>query len=263
MPNTPLLLSLASSLLGLIGGFLLLWKADRVRQWSGWLVSFAAGSILAAAFLDLIPEALEHGEERGLPLSSVLAWVLAGALTFMLVEKLLIWHHHSHTHDLDHDATHPSHLPTGPTVRPLIIVGDALHNFLDGAVIAAAYLVSPPLAIITALAVFAHELPQEIGDFGILVASGMRRKAIMLWNVVGALFSPLGTVVMLTAADPFEAFEPLLLAFAAGNFIYIALADLLPSIQHERRLVKSLTQLGLLLVGVLVIWQIGVRLPHE
>ncbi|MBI3115322.1 MAG: ZIP family metal transporter [Candidatus Kerfeldbacteria bacterium] len=263
MPLTPLLLTLGSSLLGLMGGFLLLWRANAVRRAAAWILAFAAGSILGASLLGLLPEAFEHGAETGLKLTTLLAWALTGVLVFFAVEKLLVWHHHAHVHDVETDPTHPSHLPTSPTVRPLIIIGDALHNFLDGAVIAIAYVVDPPLAIVAALAVLAHELPQEIGDFGILIASGMTRGRVILWNVLGALVSPLGAVVGLLAADRFEAIEPPLLAFAAGNFIYIALADLFPSIQHERRLGRSVGQLLLLIVGILVIWQVGVLLPHE
>lgn len=263
MSLTPLLLTLGSSLLGLVGGFVLLWRADAIRRAAAWILAFAAGSILGASFLGLLPEAFEHGIEVGLEPRLLLAWVLIGVLVFFAVEKLLVWHHHAHVHDVDADATHPSHLPTSPTVRPLIIIGDALHNFLDGAVIAVAYVIDPALAVVTALAILAHELPQEIGDFGILIASGMARRRIILWNVLGALVSPLGAIVGLLAADRFGAIEPPLLAFAAGNFIYIALADLFPSIQHERRLGRSAGQLALLILGLLVIWQVGVLLPHE
>lgn len=263
MPLTPLLLTLGSSLLGLVGGFILLWRSDAVRRASAWILAFAAGSILGASFLGLLPEAFEHGVEAGVQPQALLVWVLVGVLVFLAVEKLLIWHHHAHVHDVEADATHPSHLPTAPTVRPLIIIGDALHNFLDGAVIAIAYVIDPALAMMAALAILAHELPQEIGDFGILIASGMARRRVILWNVLGALVSPLGAVVGLLAADRFGAIEAPLLAFAAGNFMYIALADLFPSIQHERRPGRSLGQLAVLVLGILVIWQVGALLPHR
>jgi zinc and cadmium transporter len=263
MPIQPLLLSLASSLLGLAGGFLLLWKAQAVHRWAQWLVAFAAGTILAASFLNLLPEAIEHGLEQNMEISTLLTWALVGILAFFLVEKLLIWHHHAHTHDLDTDPSHPSHLPAPRTVRPLIIVGDALHNFLDGAVIAVAYLVEPALGIVAAIAILAHELPQEIGDFSILLASGMKRRSIIVWNFLGALASPLGTVVGLLAAERFEALEPSLLAFATGAFVYIALADLFPTIQHERKFTRSMGQIALLVLGAVIIWQLGILLPHE
>lgn len=256
-PLAPILgLTFGSSLLGLVGGFLLLWRAEPVRRWSSVLIAFAAGGLLAAVFLDLLPEALEHG---GVP-GSVFGAAFAGVLVFFAVEKFLLWHHHSHTHDTEADPTHPSHLPAPASVRPLIIVGDAVHNFLDGAVIAIAYGVEPRLGLVTALAVLAHELPQEIGDFGILVASGMKRGPIILWNVLGALVSPLGAIVGVLAASQLTAIEPVLLGFAAGTFVYIALADLFPSITHVSRLTQSVGQFAALLVGILVIW--GTNLLH-
>lgn len=254
---TPILvLTLATSLFGLVGGFVLLWREATARRWSAFLVSFAAGSLLGASFFNLLPEALATGGT-----TVILGYSLLGILAFFLVEKFLVWHHHSHVHDIQADVSHPSHLPSPTAVRPLIVIGDALHNFLDGAVIAIAFLIEPRLGLITALAVVAHELPQEIGDFGILLHAGMARGRVLFWNLLGALVSPLGALVGFLAAEQFGSVESPLLAFAAGTFVYIALADLFPTIQHESRLSRSAVQLGLILLGLILVWRLGQWLP--
>lgn len=241
------------SLLGLIGGLLLLWKVALTKRWSGGFISFAAGTILAAAFLDLLPEA---AQEIGKP-ERVFSWMLVGILTFFLLEKFLLLHHHSHGHETD---THEERLLK--SARPLILFGDTLHNFLDGAIIAIAFLTYPALGIITAIAVAAHEIPQEIGDFSILLASGMKRGKVLLWNVVVAMSNPLGALAAIALRNEITQLSPTLLAFIAGTFLYLALADLIPTIKHEHRLSRSFAHIVLLLAGVLLIWQIGVLLPE-
>lgn len=250
-------LTVASSILGLGGGFFLLWREAATKRWSHLLVSFGAGGIIGATFLELLPEAIRKGQDT----DRTIQWMLLGIVIFFTVEKFLVWHHHSHTHDTGEDTHHPSHL-VNTAVRPLIIIGDALHNFLDGAVIAVAFLISTRLGIITALAVFVHEIPQEIGDFSILINSGMRKGAVALWNILGALVSPLGAIIAFIASERFKGIEVPLLAFAAGNFIYIALADLLPSMQHQTKFRQSVGQVVLLLTGIFVIWFFGTLLPQ-
>lgn len=250
-------LTFATSVLGLAGGFFVLWREASTKRLVHLLVSFGAGGMIGATFLELLPEAIAKGTAA----DQTLIFMLLGIVVFFLIEKFLVWHHHSHTHDTGEDTHHPSHL-LGRTVRPLIIVGDALHNFLDGAVIAVAFLLSPHLGVITALAVFVHELPQEIGDFSILIHSGMSKRAVAVWNVLGALVSPLGAAVAFLASARFQSVEVPLLAFAAGNFIYIALADLLPAMQHQTRLRQSAGQVFLLLTGIAAIWLFGRLLPE-
>lgn len=250
-------LTVSTSLLGLIGGFVLLWREATAMRWSSFLVSFGAGGILGATFLELLPEAIAESSD----VNKTILFVLLGIIVFFVVEKLLVWHHHAHEHGVGEDDRHLSQFST-TAVRPLIIVGDALHNFLDGAVIAIAFLVNAHLGLITALAVLVHELPQEIGDFGILLHSGMRRGSVALWNVVGALVSPLGATVAFFANEKFTGLQVPLLAFAAGNFVYIALADLLPSIQRQTKLGTSLGQLTFFLLGIWLIWQLGLFLPE-
>ncbi len=252
-----LLISAAVSLIGLIGGVVLIWKESWTRRAGGFLLSFAAGSLLAATFFDLLPEALDRTEEsRHADLGLA---ILIGILLFFLLEKLLVWHHHSHSHIVESAADPAGKLAAA---RPIIILGDALHNLLDGAVIAVAFLTDTRLGIITALAVVAHEIPQEIGDFGILLNSGMKRISVFAWNLIGAVVSVIGVAIIYLAADTFEKIEGLMLGFVAGTFLYIALADLIPTIHHEKYFKRSLIQIGCLLLGIGLLWWIGVALPE-
>lgn len=248
-----LLITIIVSFVGLVGGLLLLWKVSLTKRWSSGFISFAAGTILAAAFLDLLPEALAKAENG----AGLFTWMLVGILLFFLLEKFLILHHHSHGHDVD------SHEERSlKSARPLILFGDTLHNLLDGAVIAIAFMTEPALGIITAIAVAAHEIPQEIGDFSVLLASGMRRGQVLLWNIIIALSNPLGAIIALAIRDQIEDISPALLAFIAGTFLYLALADLIPTIKHEHRVSRSFGHMLFLLLGVLLIWQVGILLPE-
>ena len=246
------------SVLGLFGGILLLWNENLARRGSRYLISFAAGSLLGATFLDLLPEALDLTNQAVF----AVGWgILSGILVFFILEKLLVWHHHAHRHALEHETAEPE-AASLVSARPLIILGDALHNLLDGAVIAIAFLTAPSLGVITALAVVAHELPQEIGDFSILLHSGLARRAVFLWNLVGGLVSLLGVGLVFIADRQFHSFQGPLLGFIIGNFIYIALADLVPTVHRERDLKRSLAQIALLVVGILLIWGVGTLLPE-
>ncbi|MBP9719520.1 MAG: ZIP family metal transporter, partial [Candidatus Levybacteria bacterium] len=160
----------------LIGGLLLLSHQKFAMKISHFLAAFAAGTLLGAAFFDLLPEASEHVEEAGSSVD-IFLWTLIGIIFFFFIERFLHWfHHHEDFHSDEHTKT---------TV-PLIIVGDTIHNFLDGIVIALTFLVSIPLGIVTTLAVAAHEIPQEIGDFGLLLHKGLSRKKVILVNILSA-----------------------------------------------------------------------------
>ncbi|MFA6511634.1 MAG: ZIP family metal transporter [Patescibacteria group bacterium] len=254
-----LLITTGVGLIGLVGGVLLFWRQHLVKRWSYYFMSFAAGGLLGAAFLDLLPEALEGGET-----SHILSYTLLGVLVFFVIEKLLVWHHHSHPHDDEEaeDPQHASHLPHNKSLRPLIIFGDGLHNFLDGVIIAVAFLIDAHLGWVTALAVLAHEIPQEVGDFSILLSSGMARARVLFWNMVGALMATAGAIVGFYAHDSFSEIELPLLGFAAGNFIYIALADLFPTIQHERKFLGSMLHIALILFGLGLLYWVGGLFPH-
>ncbi|MEK7637435.1 MAG: ZIP family metal transporter [Patescibacteria group bacterium] len=245
-----ILASVLSSILGLAGGFFLLWKDRATRKFSGLFVSFAAGALLGAAFFDLLTEAVHDAPEK---ITSTFAWVVGGFLFFFLIEKLLLWHHHSHAEE--HHAEHQS------VLAPLILIGDGIHNFIDGTIIAATYLVSPALGTTTALAVFFHELPQEIGDFSIMLHAGWSRKNVALWNFLGALVSPFGAGVTILVSQHIQGLILPLIGIAAGNFIYISAADLIPEIHREKRVGRMALQFSLLVLGILTIVGFGKLFP--
>lgn len=247
-----LLASALTSFLGLIGGLLLLWKYNAVKKFSHIFVSFAAGALLGAVFFDILTEGVHEFPEQ---VTTLFAWVTGGFLLFFLIEKILIWHHHEHEEDR-HDADRP-------VIAPLIIFGDAVHNFIDGTIIAATFLVDPSLGIATAVAVFFHELPQEIGDFSIMIHSGMAKKKVIMWNLLGALVSPIATVLTIVLAGKIDGIELPLLGISAGSFIYIAAADLVPEIHRHKGLRSTVTQTALLILGMLAIAGVGVLFPHQ
>jgi zinc and cadmium transporter len=233
------LIALGLSLLGGLGGLLvasgiLLIDDARRAQLVPWLVSYAVGALLGVSMLAILPEALEH-----LPASQVLATLLGGILIFFVLEKLVLWRH-CHTHDCEvHDGS----------VFP-VVVGDAFHNFIDGAVIAAAVMTSVPLGISTALAVAAHEIPQEVGDFAILLHAGYSRQRALLLNVTSGLASAVGALVALAAFQVVPIILPYCLALAAASFLYVAMADLIPGLHRGRTDANSMRQIVLIAVGV-------------
>ena len=210
-------------------------------------VSFALGALLSVAFLDLLPDALTTaGIEH---IDSLLATVLVGILGFFLLEKLLIWRHchadHCETHSGDH-----FHQPAGT----LIVVGDAIHNFVDGILIAAAFLTDINLGIITSLAVAAHEIPQEVGDFAILLQSGYGRSKALAYNMLSSLATMVGGILAYFSLEHIHAWLPYILALAASSFIYIAVADLIPSLHQKTTARAAVQQIALIVAGVLMIY---------
>jgi zinc and cadmium transporter len=232
-------LSVAGSLVGLLVASTLLFFKQNVRtRLVPWLVSYAVGTLLGAALLNLVPEALEV-----LDPSTALATLLAGIITFFVLEKAVLWRH---CHEEEDCHVHRSTVP-------LVIVGDAVHTFVDGVVIAAATLTSVPLGITTAIAVVAHEVPQEAGDFAILLAAGQSRRRAVLLNVTSAIGGVVGAALMLTFGAQAPALVPYVLAFAAGNFLYVAMADLIPSLHRGRLDDNALRQVILITAGILTI----------
>jgi zinc and cadmium transporter len=210
-------------------------------------VSFALGALLSVAFLDLLPEAL-HAVD-GQHIESLLATVLAGILGFFLLEKLLLWRH-CHAGDC---ATHTEahfHQPAGT----LIVVGDAIHNFVDGVLIAAAFLSSVELGVVTSLAVAAHEIPQEVGDFAILLQSGYSRTKALLYNLLSSLSTLVGGVLAYFGLEHFHTILPYFLAAAASSFVYIAVADLIPSLHQRTTARAALQQISLISAGIFIIY---------
>ena len=237
-----LLFTFIGSIGALAGGLILLSQKKLVLKISHLLASFAAGVLLGTAFFDLLPEALHEGEEKG---TNVLLWALIGIVVFFLFERFIHWfHHHEEYHEEKEQGS----------ILPLIIAGDTMHNFLDGIVIAATFMASAPLGIITAIAVFAHEVPQEIGDFGLMLHKGLPRKKIILVNVASAAVSFAGAIITYLLGSVVEAYIPILLALTAGFFIYIAASDLIPEIHHETRHGFAFYESTLLIAGVVVIY---------
>ena len=216
-----------AALLGFASSRTLEWLIPR-------LVSFAIGSLLGAAFVGLIPQALE-----GMPIDRGLSVVLLGILLFFLMEKMIIWRHCHKQTCVVHDVT-----------PGLLLIGDAVHNFLDGFALSAAFITSVPLGITTAFGVFAHELPQEIGDYAILLNGGLsKRRALFLNALSGATAIP-GVVIGFYFASCLTGTAPYIMALAAASFIYIAIADLIPGLQKRLGLRESVTQLVLMLAGL-------------
>lgn len=244
-----LFFTLVGSVFSLIGGVFLLIKEKKVLKYSHFLAAFAAGTLLGTVFFDLLPEAIEEAErvvKIGLSREvNIFFWTLIGILGFFLIERFVHWFHH-HQHDFGEE-------PVKPTV-PLIILGDSVHNFIDGVAIGATFLVSIPLGIITALAVATHEIPQEIGDFGILLHKGLERKKVLLVNFFSALTAVVGALISFWLGERIEALLPMLLAITAGFFIYIAASDLIPEIHHENRKGFALIETSLMFSGVATIW---------
>ncbi len=205
------------------------------------LVGLSAGTLLGGAFLDLLPESLEL-----IPANMVLFAPLVGILVFFALEKIIVWHHHHHAHAKAREK------PAGY----LNLVGDALHNFFDGIAIASAFLASPAVGIATSLAVALHEIPQEIGDYSLLVYSGFTKRKALLFNLGSAVFAVIGALFFYFAAPIVQGLQAYGLAFTAGMFIYIAAADIVPELQREKTPTKSLLQFGFVLLGIALIWAV-------
>lgn len=239
------------------GAFLLAPGDWRVRVLPH-LLSFAVGSMLGAAFLALLPHALSDPHVKDA--HEVGYAVLAGLLAFFVLEKLILWRHH-HAFDFDGKHGHGDHHAHGPAPDSgvpsqagiLILLGDGLHNFIDGIIIAAAFLTDTTLGVVTALAVAVHEIPQEVGDFAILLASGYTRARALLFNGLASLATVVGGVLAYFILADLLALVPYVLAVAAASFIYIAVADLIPGLHRQARPIEALQQLLLIVAGVLVI----------
>ena len=232
------------SVLGSVGGlatasiFLLLGDSLRVRL-IPWLISYAVGTLLGVALLALLPEAL-----GSLAPGPALAMLLAGVLSFFLLEKLVLWRHCHTAHDCE---VHTS------SAASLVIIGDAFHTFVDGALIAAAVLTSIPLGATTAIAVAAHEIPQEVGDFAILLRAGYSRGRAFTLNILSAAGGVLGALAMLLASQSIPQVIPYVLSYAAGSFLYVAMADLIPDLHRGGIEGGPLKQLLLIGAGILTI----------
>lgn len=237
--------SLIGGLFSLAGGVLLLSRKTSAQALARYATPFAAGALLAAAFFDLLPEALHQ-----LDAESAARWVLGGIIIFFLLEHFLHWFHHHHEHVED------------STAAPLVVIGDTIHNLLDGIAIGAAFLIDVPTGVVAAVAVAAHEIPQEIGDFGLLLKFGYERKKVLIINVLSALMSTVGAVLTFWIGSRTDLPVGVLLAITAGMFVYIATSDIIPMIHEESRRKLGHTAALLLLVGVLVVG-VTTRAAHQ
>jgi zinc and cadmium transporter len=237
--SVTLLFAVAGSVGGLLvaAAFLMAGRSLHTRL-VPWLVSYAVGTLLGAALLVLVPESLD-----ALRPPVALGTLLAGILTFFVLEKLVLWRH---SHGDDDPHVHHS-------TAALVILGDAVHTFVDGVVIAAATLTSIPLGASTALAVIAHEIPQEAGDFGVLLAAGYTRRRALVLNVTSALGGLAGASLMLTFGASAPTVVPFVLAFAAGTFMYVAMADLIPSLHRGHLDTNAFRQVALIAAGIATI----------
>ncbi len=227
--------AIVGSALSIAGAALLLFLSKEFRKsLVSLLVSYATGTLLGAAFMGMLPSALEYAKGR-----QVLATVLAGLVTFFLLEKLVIWRH-CHNEDCE---VHSS-------AGPLILFGDAFHNFVDGVVIATSFLVSISLGVTTTLAVVAHEVPQEIGDFAILLESGYSRQRAFIYNMVSSTATLPGALIAFFFLETARESVSYVLAFSAASFIYIATADLIPMLHKKAGFKVSAEQFVLLLAGI-------------
>jgi zinc and cadmium transporter len=213
------------------------------------LVSFATGALLGAAFLGLIPHALDGAGSAST--HKVGLALLAGIMLFFVLEKLVLWRH---CHDDPCEAHSPSHAARDHASANLILVGDTFHNVLDGVLVAAAFMTNPHLGIVTALAVFAHEIPQEVGDLAILLHGGYSRARALALNLLSSLTSVVGGVIAYFALQPALGFLPYALAFAAASFIYVAVADLIPGLHRRVDLRASVEQFVFIAAGVALVY---------
>ena len=227
--------------------------------WVPMLVSYAIGALLGAAFLEVIPHAFESGEAHQVALT-----ILGGIFVFFILEKLMLWRHchteHCEVHDPDHapQAAVHDHGRSGT----LIVVGDTLHNFVDGVLIAAAFLQSTELGVVTAIAIIAHEIPQEMGDFLILLHSGYSRAKALLMNIISSTATIVGGLAGYYALQYMVDLEATLLGIVAASMIYVAVADLIPGLHKRPELRDTASQALLIALGIGTIALVGSLLHH-
>ena len=237
-------------IVSLVGGILsvtaaALFALNARAQYLGGLVSYAIGALLGAVFLDILPEAFKQTQD----IAKVSGTVLLGILLFFTLEKILIWRHCHHEHceaHEPHEQTDHDHGRSGM----MVIVGDAFHNFIDGIIIAAAFMVDTHLGIVTSLAIIVHEIPQEVGDFAVLLNSGYSKLRTFQLNLISSFATLVGGVLGYVALQYMQSLVPYLLALAAASLIYIAVADLIPGLLKRTHLRDTVQQVVLILLGV-------------
>ena len=225
-------------------------------HWVPLLVSYAIGALLGAVFLEILPHALSLGR----PPELILSAVLGGILLFFVLERMVLWRHdHGHEHTDDEPAS--ADAGHGARTGSMIVIGDSVHNFVDGIIISAAFTTDARLGTITALAIIAHEIPQETGDFLVLLHGGLSRRRALLMNLVSSVAMVIGGLFGSLALRELQSAVPVLLALAASSMIYVAVADLIPGLHRRLGLSATVSQISLILLGVATIrlahWLIG------
>jgi len=238
------LATVAISLISLVGIFFIGMKTDRFENFIEHLVSFAVGGLLGGAFLHLLPEAMESGNP------SIFSSVLSGIIVFFLVEKLLHWRHCHKGQCETHAFTY------------LNLIGDGVHNFIDGMVIAASFIADVRLGLATTVAVAAHEIPQEMGDFGILVYGGFSKARALMYNLLSGVTAIAGAVLAYFSFNQVIWLKDFLIPFTAGGFIYIALVDMMPELHKKAKGGKIAVQSGLIFIGIGLMWWLRVIFEH-
>lgn len=231
-----LLATVVDGLIGLIGIFSLRAKEKFFNKLLMVLVAFSAGALLSGAFFHLLSESL-----ASLPVMTVFAYMMIGFIIFFVVERFLHWHH---CHKGEKCAVHP--------VSYLILIGDGIHNFIDGIIIGASFLVNVHFGIITTTLILAHEIPQELGNFGVLVYSGFGKNKALLYNFLSQLTCVVGGLTGYLLSSRIQGVIPFVLPFAAGGFIYIAASDLVPELHKEPQLKKLLLSFAFFMLGIIL-----------
>lgn len=243
-----ILFSLLGGVISLLGGVILLSKKSWAERLARYATPFAAGALLAAVFLDLLAEGVEQARPQ-----TVMLAALMGMIIFFFAERFLRWFHHHHQEEESEMDARVS----------LVVVGDIMHNALDGIAIAASFLVSVPTGIITTLAVAAHEIPQEIGDFGILLKKGMSRRRVVVVNVLSALATLVTALITFWLGSDAHLPIGVLLGLSAGFLLYIAASDIIPTIHEETMTNKLLDIRPFLLVLGAVVVGLSINLAHK
>jgi len=260
-----LAIALGLSLLGSLGGLLvastlLIFNQSARTRLVPWLVSFAVGALLGAVFLELVPHALEAGTAH-----EVMWVMLAGLLAFFLLEKLVLWRHsHGHEHHDAHadESEHDHALHDQGRSGLMILIGNGVHNFCDGIVIAAAFLADTALGLAATVAIVAHALPQQVGDFAVLVHSGYARSRAFSVNVATGLATLAGALAAYFALSDMQQALPIVLALAASSLLYVAVADLIPSLHRRPEPLETAKQSLLIVAGIAVIASVHALLQH-
>lgn len=248
--------SIAGGILSVLSAGLLALN-PRSLKYVGVMVSYAIGALLGAVFLDILPEAIRLTTN----VAALSATLLGGILLFFILEKLVLWRHCHHDHCEAHEPTIAVEHDYGRSGL-MIMLGDTFHNFVDGIIIAAAFLTDIQLGIVTSVAIIAHEIPQEVGDFAILLHSGYSKMKALKLNLISSFASVAGAVLGYFTLQTMQAWIPSLLAVAAASMIYVAVADLIPGLHKRAQLKDTLQQVSLILLGVGTVALMGVLL-HE